>query len=271
LTIREPAGRSLPGDPFTLIQEAGMTLPIKWVGSIHKNSGRKGFRPEAVVVHIMEGTLAGTDSWFNDPRSKVSTHYGIGRNGQIHQYVGESDTAFHVGRRSNPTWKRIKSANPNLYTIGIEHEGKANSEWPDAMYQASAALIRDVCTRWSIPIDRDHVIGHREIYDRKSCPGHVVDLDRLVKMARQEALAEETYNLVKQSGKVRTRVALRRRRGAPTTAAPIVDTIPAGKELSYVGWTSNGTSVNANPHWYRDRDGNYFWAGGTDRPVPGIG
>lgn len=49
-----------------------MALNIKWIGSPHKTKGRSGFRPEAVVVHIMEGTLAGTDSWFKKPASKVS-------------------------------------------------------------------------------------------------------------------------------------------------------------------------------------------------------
>jgi hypothetical protein len=29
-------------------------------------------------------------------------------------------------------------------------------------------------------------------------------------------------------------------------------------------------SVNGNPHWYRDEDGNYFWSGATSRPTPGI-
>jgi N-acetylmuramoyl-L-alanine amidase len=249
-----------------------MSLEIKWVGSHAKNSrkSRSGFRPEAVVVHIMEGSLAGTDSWFNNAASGVTTHYGIGKDGRIHQYVGESDTAFHAGRRHKATWSLIKPANPNLYTIGIEHEGKGNSAWPDPMYESSAALIRDICARWSIPIDRDHIIGHREIYGHKTCPGPVVDLDRLVNMARGAAVAPEAYNFVAQPGKLRTRVALRVRKGAPTTTAAVVRTIAPGTEVAYDGWSSNGTSVNANAHWYRDEDGNFFWAGGTDAPIPGL-
>ena len=247
-----------------------MAVPSRWIGSPHRTKGRAGFRPEAVVIHIMEGTLAGTDSWFQNPQSKVSTHYGIGKQGQIHQYVGETDTAYHAGRRSNPSWVGIKPQNPNLYTIGIEHEGDANSAWPTAMYEASARLVRDICTRWSIPVDRDHIIGHREIYDRKTCPGHVVDLDRLVRMAREEALDETVYNFVPDRGRVRTRVNLKVRKGAPTTTAASVRTVPGGTELEYEGWTSNGLSVNANAHWYRDAEGNYFWAGGTERPIPGL-
>jgi N-acetylmuramoyl-L-alanine amidase len=249
-----------------------MSTAVTWIGSPHRHKGRQGFRPEAVVIHIIEGTLAAADNWFQAPESMVSAHYGVGRTGEIHQYVGEADTAFHAGRVWKSTWTSLKPrVNPNLYTIGIEHEGKGSSEWPEAMYTSSARLIADVCTRWSIPIDRAHVIGHREIYGRKTCPNDVVDLPRLIAMARAAAVAPDRYNFIPQAGSVRTRTGLNVRRGAPTTAAPALRAAPAGVKLDYVGWTSNGMSVNGNPHWYRDEDGNYFWAGATTRPTPGIG
>ena len=40
----------------------------------------QNFKPELIVLHIMDGTLSGTDSWFADPSSQVSSHYGIGLN-----------------------------------------------------------------------------------------------------------------------------------------------------------------------------------------------
>ena len=101
----------------------------------------------------------------------MSAHYGIGRSGEIHQYVGEADTAFHAGRVWKPKWGKLKAkVNPNLYTIGIEHEGQGASDWPDAMYASSSKLIADVCNRWSIPIDREHIVGHREIYEGRRVP-----------------------------------------------------------------------------------------------------
>src|SRR5881275_244407 len=96
--------------------------------------GRKGYSPIAIVVHIMEGTLSGTDSWFANPVSQVSAHYGLGKSGEVHQYVKETDTAWHAGRVNAPSWKLIKASgnkyiNPNYYTIGIEHEGNEDTEW----------------------------------------------------------------------------------------------------------------------------------------------
>jgi N-acetylmuramoyl-L-alanine amidase len=248
-----------------------MALEIRWIGSKHKNKGRGGFRPEAVVIHVMEGTLVGTDSWFNNPASKVSAHYGVGRDGTIHQYVSETDTAFHAGRRSKPTWGMIKDGiNPNLYTIGIEHEGDGGSAWPPAMYEATTALIRDICMRWSIPIDRDHIIGHREIYSAKTCPGSAVSLEKIIKLTRPEALNAGNYNFIPHPGVVKALGDLNLRKGAPTTAAKKVKTVAAGTGLAYIGWTSNGQTVSGNSHWYRDAEGNYFWAGGTQQPTPGL-
>ena len=149
-------------------------------------AGRKGYRPEGVVIHIMDGTLVGTDSWFANPASLVSSHYGIGRTGEVHQYVKEEDTAWHAGRVDAPVWKLIKpNINPNLYTVGIEHEGKPDDVWTDAMKQSSAALIREICQRWQIPIDRNHIVGHFEIFSKKpNCPARDKKIiDELVALA----------------------------------------------------------------------------------------
>ena len=149
-------------------------------------TGRKGYRPEGVVIHIMDGTLVGTDSWFANPASLVSSHYGIGRTGEVHQYVKEEDTAWHAGRVDAPIWKLVKpNINPNLYTIGIEHEGKPDDVWTDVMKQSSGELIREICQRWQIPIDRNHIVGHFEIFSKKpNCPARDKKIiDELVALA----------------------------------------------------------------------------------------
>jgi N-acetylmuramoyl-L-alanine amidase len=249
-----------------------MTLPIDWLGSPNRERGRRGYRPEVVVVHIMDGTLIGTDAWFANPQSQVSAHYGVGTGGQIHQYVGESDTAWHAGRRYRSSWRLIKpGVNPNLYTIGIEHEGLVDTPWSDTMLSASTQLGAAICNRWSIPVDRDHLIGHREVYARKTCPGSWIDLQRWTERVREIVLDPTFYTFVLQPGTVHTRVNLNLRRGAPSTLAPVTTTAPKGNALSYVGWTSNGLTVNGNAHWYKTGTGQWFWAGATTQPVPGVG
>lgn len=246
---------------------------IQWIGSPNFAKGRQGYQPLAIVIHIMQGTLADTDSWFNAVKSQVSAHYGVGKDGSVHQYVGEGDTAWHAGRVNAPTWPLLRpGVNPNWYTIGIEHEGQSGVAWTDDMYAASASLVAAAANRWGIALDRQHIIGHHEIYSLKPfCPGDGVDLDHVIMLAQQGVQSIASYAFVAKPGAVHTISALNVRRAAPTTAATIVRTVDSGTDLAFGGWTSNGQSVHGNAHWYRDNDGNFFWAGATDCPTPSPG
>lgn len=155
--------------------------------------GRQGHKPIGIVIHIMDGSLDGTDGWFLSKVSAVSAHYGIGKSGEVHRYVKEENTAWHTGRVRNPSWLLLNlGTNPNLETIAIEHEGLEGDVWPEAQKDASATLIADICSRWDIPIDRQHIIGHYEInsVNRPNCPA--VDkkiIDELVSLARKKQKA----------------------------------------------------------------------------------
>ncbi|WP_205513631.1 N-acetylmuramoyl-L-alanine amidase [Longitalea arenae] len=103
--------------------------------------GRGGVVPTNITIHTTQGNYAGTISWFNNPSAKVSAHYVIrSSDGQITQMVLEKDRAWHV-------------YNNNSYTFGIEHEGfvdQGNTWYTNAMYNSSAALVRDICADWNI-------------------------------------------------------------------------------------------------------------------------
>ena len=93
----------------------------------------------AVTLHTAQGSYAGTISWFKNSSSNVSAHYVIrSSDGQVTQMVRNAHTAWHV-------------RNQNSYTLGIEHEGYVNnSSWyTTAMYNASAALVRSFCSKYS--------------------------------------------------------------------------------------------------------------------------
>ena len=66
---------------------------IKWVGSPNHYNGRNGYVISHITLHIMVGYLRGTDSVFQRAGG-ASAHYGIGGNGEIHQYVSESDGSW---------------------------------------------------------------------------------------------------------------------------------------------------------------------------------
>lgn len=110
---------------------------------------------DTVVIHDIEGPAVGAVSWFQNPQSKVSAHYVVDAvEGTVWQQVLEHDIAWHAGN-----W------NINTRSIGIEHEGFAYRPgyYTPRLYEASAALVRDITRRHNIPRDRQHIIGHFEV------------------------------------------------------------------------------------------------------------
>jgi N-acetyl-anhydromuramyl-L-alanine amidase AmpD len=105
--------------------------------------------------------------------------------------VREYNCAWHAGRVHEPTWDGLTPGiNPNLYTIGIEHEGSGREVWSEPMLSRSAALVVAIARRWRIPIDREHIVGHREIYGLKTCPG-ALSVDALVAAAEAQRRAAQ--------------------------------------------------------------------------------
>jgi hypothetical protein len=133
--------------------------PALWApadpGNYTVASRESDFPINYVVIHTTQGSYAGTINWFQNPAANVSSHYVIrSSDGQITQMVREKDIAFHAG---NWTY--------NTQSIGIEHEGFVdNPSWyTDAMYRASAALTRNVCLKYGIPMTRSRIIGPFEV------------------------------------------------------------------------------------------------------------
>ncbi|WP_328886266.1 peptidoglycan-binding protein [Streptomyces sp. NBC_00316] len=124
-----------------------------WVpADAHNFTVGRSAKIDKVIIHVTQGSYAGTISWFQNPTSEVSAHYVIrSSDGQITQTVRDRDTAYHA-------------KNSNASALGIEHEGFVDdpSWFTDAMYRSSAALTRTLCDTYGIPKDRTHIIGHSE-------------------------------------------------------------------------------------------------------------
>lgn len=154
----------------------------------HFNAGRGGQKPEIIVLHVIEGSQVSCDNWFANPISKVSSNYSIGFTGEIHQYVKDEDTAWAQGTVLNPTFSLYKpNISPNLYCLSIEHEGIDLSIVHEAQINATVGLIRSLAAKWSIPLDRDHIIGHYQIRSSKpNCPAtNKTIIDTIVRRAKE--------------------------------------------------------------------------------------
>lgn len=147
-------------------------MNVKWIGA-HSNNygvGRNGNTITKVVMHWIVGTLSSADATFNSPSRLASAHYGVGPT-EIHQYVDENNTAWHAGNLLI-----------NMQSIGIEHQGGPDLPIAEGTYKNSAMLLANICKKHGIPLDRQHVVLHREIKATK-CPG-TLDVDRIISMAK---------------------------------------------------------------------------------------
>ncbi|MFE9257226.1 N-acetylmuramoyl-L-alanine amidase [Streptomyces sp. NPDC006879] len=134
------------------------------------------YRVDRVVIHVVQGSFPVALKVFKDPKHKAAAHYVVRKDGHIAQMVRELDVAYHSGNRS---W--------NQRSIGIEHEGFVHrkSSFTDAMYAASARLTADICRRYGIPIDRQHIVGHVEVPGADHTdPGPYWDWPRYLRLVR---------------------------------------------------------------------------------------
>jgi len=132
---------------------------------------------DRLVVHVAQGTVAGTVSWFQDSRSNVSAHYVVGDRGAVVQCVRHEDVAWHAGNWSY-----------NKHSIGIEHGGYADNRktWTDAKIRASAKLAAYCCRRHRIPADPQHIVKHNKVPGTDHyCPGRYFPYKRYLDLIRR--------------------------------------------------------------------------------------
>jgi N-acetyl-anhydromuramyl-L-alanine amidase AmpD len=146
--------------------------------------GRFGYVPELLVVHCTDGFWPSDKEWLRNPAAQVSSHFVISPAGEVHQLVSTDNGAWHGGRVDHPVATLKKKpdgtyVNPNYYSIGIEVSLKPPAHMPTAQKNALLELLREMGTKYNIPLDRAHIVGHKEIYSLKTCPG-TIDVNDVV-------------------------------------------------------------------------------------------
>jgi hypothetical protein len=96
-------------------------------------------------------------------------HLKNGWAGIGYHYVIRKDGTIERGR---PEWAIGSHAyGENSHTIGIHLSGEFDSAEPTAeQVEKCAMLIADIADRYSLPIDRDTIVGHGELMST-DCPG----------------------------------------------------------------------------------------------------
>jgi N-acetylmuramoyl-L-alanine amidase len=161
-TANDPQAVSAAGDAGTILPAVASTdYPVAtWIPAAPSNfsvADRPTDYPiDMIVIHDIEGSASTAIKMFQNPTRHGSANYIVSYAGGVWQMVLEKDIAWHAGN-----WDY------NTRSIGIEHEGYAWTPglYTKAEYRASAHLAASICSRWGVPMDRAHVIGHSQVPD----------------------------------------------------------------------------------------------------------
>lgn len=102
---------------------------------------------------------------------RVSSHFVIGRDGGLTQYVSGDRRAWHAGASS---W--LGRDDCNDWSLGVELEGLEGRPYTERQYAALVRLVRRLARRWPLR----HLAGHEHIAPgRKGDPGAGFEWPRL--------------------------------------------------------------------------------------------
>lgn len=104
---------------------------------------------------------------------QVSAHLFVSRQGEVTQFVGLADRAWHAGVSCIEGREGC-----NDFSIGIELEGTDDLPYTDAQYAALQEITRLIQAEYPL-ITSDRIVGHCDIApDRKTDPGPAFDWQR---------------------------------------------------------------------------------------------
>ncbi|MEU7107916.1 peptidoglycan recognition family protein [Streptomyces sp. NPDC046215] len=158
LGLKEPADGGVEC-PATVACES-IPAPYQQLEGADYGNHDLGNRPTSqkadfIVIHDTEGSWETTIKLVKDP-AYVSWNYTVRSvDGHIAQHVPTKDVAWHAGN-----WY------VNAKSVGIEHEGflaQPDAWYTEEMYRTSARLVRHLAQKLSIPLDRQHILGHDNV------------------------------------------------------------------------------------------------------------
>lgn len=170
------------------------SLAGEWIPAYQGNYtvGRGGRAIRAITVHHMAArwTARRCGESFQQIERDASSHYGIGFDGEIAQYVDEKDTAW-----TNGNW------DSNLESVTIECANSASgAPWPvsDASLQSLTSLIADIARRNGlVPLVKGVNLTWHGMFEATACPGAYLlsKMDEIVEEANRLLTGEETERI----------------------------------------------------------------------------
>lgn len=124
-----------------------------WVGTTNFNMRK----PEFVVIHhTAQNSCDETLRTFTTPRTQVSAHYVICKDGTVHHMLNDYLRAWHAGIGS---WGNNHDINSS--SIGIELDNNGFEPFPEPQMSSLLTLLDSLKIWYNIP--QNNFIGHEDI------------------------------------------------------------------------------------------------------------
>ncbi|APS38150.1 MULTISPECIES: N-acetylmuramoyl-L-alanine amidase [Salegentibacter] len=158
-------------------KESALNYGDYWVGTTNFNLRKPNY---VVIHHTAQDSLGQTLTTFTLPRTQVSSHYVIAKNGEIFHMLNDYYRAWHggIGKWGNNT-------DLNSSSLGIEIDNNGKEEFTDLQINSLIELLKEIKEKYSIP--DENFIGHSDI-----APSRKVDPNANFPWKR---LAEEGFGL----------------------------------------------------------------------------
>ena len=138
-----------------------------------------------VVCHIMDGTLEGSESWFNNSSAQASSHFGTGKDGELRQWVDTADRAW-------------AQAAGNKDHLSVENEGHGGDSLTSAQIEANAQVLAWAAKKYGFKLQLAtsvsmeglayHALGGSAWGGHTSCPGTKIVAQLPAILARAKAI-----------------------------------------------------------------------------------
>lgn len=116
----------------------------QWVGPT-VNQGPAMTQVRGIILHIAEGSQAGTIAWQKNPAADVSSHFISAKNGQLVQMV-DTDMGAWTQQNGNGQW------------ISIEHEGFHTQSLTPQQIENAAKLLARTQQQYGTPARRNYLV-----------------------------------------------------------------------------------------------------------------
>ncbi|MFC6998367.1 N-acetylmuramoyl-L-alanine amidase [Rufibacter roseus] len=176
--------KEIKATPVIIAGEDSLLQGDYWVGSTNFNLRKPNY---VVIHHTAQNSTEQTLKTFTTPKTQVSAHYVIGRDGKVYHMLSDYLRAWHGG---NAKWGNTTDLNST--SIGIELDNNGFEPFQEAQIESLIQLLALLKKNYGIPAA--NFIGHSDI-----APSRKVDPNPTFPWKQ---LAEAGFGLWYDEGKV---------------------------------------------------------------------